>query len=168
MDTFIPNPSDEECLRLFACLQAYLPAVRLMLRRLGYPAWVANDAVEFAESVAGEAIASGLASSMTRAARRRWLCVVAIRAAAAILRRPRPSPLPPDPPIPCRSGLDDALRAAVLAAVARLPTDLRTVVEAVYFGQVSLRSAADRLGIPESTCRRRHEKAKQALRKMLG
>lgn len=57
--------------------------------------------------------------------------------------------------------------AEVRAAIAALPEDLAELVRLVYWDGFSLEQAASHLGVPASTLRSRHARAKRSLREAL-
>ena len=61
----------------------------------------------------------------------------------------------PRPPTPGEEVADADAAATVRAAVRRLPPDQRRVVELAYFGGLSYRDVARRMGIPEGTAKSR-------------
>jgi RNA polymerase sigma-70 factor (ECF subfamily) len=62
---------------------------------------------------------------------------------------------------------DDAARVEVRHAVASLPSDLAELVRLVHWDGFSLEDAARHLGIPASTVRGRHARARELLRARL-
>ncbi len=63
---------------------------------------------------------------------------------------------------------DDELIVEVRAAVDELPGELAELVRLVHWDGFTLEAAAEHLGIPASTARGRHARAKQLLRAVLG
>jgi RNA polymerase sigma-70 factor, ECF subfamily len=61
----------------------------------------------------------------------------------------------PRPPSPSEEAADADTASAVRAAVRRLPPDQRKAVELAYFGGLSYRDVALRMGIPEGTVKSR-------------
>jgi RNA polymerase sigma-70 factor (ECF subfamily) len=61
----------------------------------------------------------------------------------------------PRPPTPGEEVTEADTAASVRAAVRRLPPDQRRVVELAYFGGLSYRDVAQRMGIPEGTAKSR-------------
>jgi DNA-directed RNA polymerase specialized sigma24 family protein len=158
-------PSEDEIVRFLASLDSDLSLLLARLQRR-FPLCIARDAVEKARSCAIDALLQGPLVAMAAPARRAWLWEVARCAATTLLARSRTHPLADDPAQP-GSPLTDQDRTDLLTAVASLTEDLRRGVEVVYFDGLSLRSAAEVLGIPEATFRRHHERALVALRQLL-
>jgi RNA polymerase sigma-70 factor (ECF subfamily) len=65
-----------------------------------------------------------------------------------------------------RAGVFDD-EAQVRAAIGALPDDLAELVRLVYWDGFSIEQAASHLGVPASTLRGRHARAKRALRDAL-
>jgi RNA polymerase sigma factor (sigma-70 family) len=90
-----------------------------------------------------------------------------------LARRIRPiSPLQSDAasPHPSVVTLADRMdkRVRLLEAIEELDPELREVIDYVDFEKLTYVEVAKRLGVNESTIRRRHERAKQALAEVLG
>ena len=94
-------------------------------------------------------IARGTLRNHARGERRRWALADRIRGAAVA---------PADP-------ADEGL--AVRDAIARLDPDLAEIVRLVHWDGFTIAEAAQIVGIPASTARGRHQRAKEALRAAL-
>lgn len=62
---------------------------------------------------------------------------------------------------------DQDAQIEVRAAVARLPTDLAELIRLIHWDGFTVEAAAAHLGVPASTARSRHARAKQLLRAAL-
>lgn len=99
---------------------------------------------------------AGLRTYLNLCARHRALDVVRseLRRAAREARHTRMLP-PPRTPSPVEQVADADTASAVRAAVRALPPDQRQVVELAYFGGLSYRDVALRIGIAEGTAKSR-------------
>jgi RNA polymerase sigma-70 factor (ECF subfamily) len=97
-----------------------------------------------------------LRTYLTMCARHRALDVLRseLRRAGREERHARLLPAP-RPPSPAEEVADADAASAVRAAVRALPPDQRRVVELAYFGGLSYRDVARRIGIPEGTAKSR-------------
>jgi RNA polymerase sigma-70 factor, ECF subfamily len=91
-----------------------------------------------------------------------WITRVARNAALDVLRsaavRTREPEIPPD--IPAAGNIEDEVvsrlqSSAIADALARLPDDQRAAIEQAYFGGMSYREVAERLGAPLGTIKSR-------------
>jgi RNA polymerase sigma factor (sigma-70 family) len=152
-DAVVPQPSKED---LFECLVRRLESVESRLVGMGFAPHIAQQATERAQAAAVDAICDGFAQTMTTPGRRAWLLTVARNAALTLLRRKRTVSLPDGDVLPARQTTDDAQDFnMILEAIKKMPPDLRAVIVALYVEGLSGREAAERLGIPEATFRRR-------------
>jgi len=97
-----------------------------------------------------------LRTYLTLCARHRALDLLRseLRRAGREVRHTRLLPAP-RPPTPGEEVTEADTAATVRAAVRRLPPDQRRVVELAYFGGLSYRDVAQRMGIPEGTAKSR-------------
>lgn len=156
-----------EFIELLDCLKRHLPHLERQLVEKGIPPHIAQEARNDAESEAITAIFNGLPQRMSRAARRRWLYVVAYNKALSLLRRPmRTVSLPDDKLLPPTSEAWYTAHEPELAVAAAelLPTHLLAVIRAMIFDGLSSWATALRLGIPEPTVRSRKKQAIRHLR----
>jgi RNA polymerase sigma-70 factor (ECF subfamily) len=99
---------------------------------------------------------AGLRTYLTLCARHRALDVVRSEQRRAGREERQASLLPtPRQPSPGDLVIDADTASAVRAAVSTLPPDQRRVVELAYFGGLSYRDVAERMGIPEGTAKSR-------------
>ena len=169
VETFNPmpgrtvRPTREE---LFQCLRLALEHVESRLLGEGFPRHAVFAAMETAGNAGVDAICKGQAETMTPQAQRKWLWVVARHAVVTFLRRKRPVSLPDEDviPSPLATSFDPHGPELVREAVRRLPLHARAIIVVVYFKGLNRRAAADRLGMPETTFRRRHAWAIRLLR----
>jgi RNA polymerase sigma-70 factor (ECF subfamily) len=138
------------------------PAVHAAARQiLGDPA-TADDVVQdvfvdlWRHPERYDATLAGLRTYLTLCARHRALDVVRSELRRAI-REERQARLLPAPrqPSPSEEVADEDTASTVRAAVRALPPDQRRVVELAYFGGLSYRDVAQRIGIPEGTAKSR-------------
>jgi RNA polymerase sigma-70 factor, ECF subfamily len=103
-----------------------------------------------------DATLGGLRTYLTMCARHRALDVLRseLRRAGREERHARLLPAPRQPS-PGEEVADADAASAVRAAVRTLPPDQRRVVELAYFGGLSYRDVAERIGIPEGTAKSR-------------
>jgi RNA polymerase sigma factor (sigma-70 family) len=161
-DSAVPQPTKED---LFECLVRRLVSVESRLVGMGFSPHIAEQATERAEAAAVDAICSGFAQTMTTPGRRAWLHTVARNAALTLLRRKQTVSLPDGDVLPARQATDDAQDFnMILNALNKMPPDLGAVIVAVYIEGLSGREAAERMGIPEATFRRRKALAINRLR----
>lgn len=155
--------------------QAYGPAIYgFVHRRTGDP--------ELAEEIVQDVMTSAWRAAprfdQDRGSFRAWLYQIARNAVADAGRRDRRRPqlalfpqAPEDGPdgplqaIPVQDDVDGFVRTwLITTALERLPEDHRAVLDLVYFGQLKVSEAAERLGIPEGTVKSRCFYAMQNLR----
>jgi RNA polymerase sigma factor (sigma-70 family) len=160
-DEAVPQPTKED---LFECLVRRLVSVESRLVSMGFQPHIAQQATERAEAAAVDAICSGFAQTMTTPGRRAWLHTVARHAALTLLRRKQTVSLPDGDVIPATQGRDEQDFNMILKALKKMPPDLGAVIVDVYVEGLSGREAAERLGIPEATFRRRKALAINRLR----
>jgi RNA polymerase sigma-70 factor (ECF subfamily) len=99
---------------------------------------------------------AGLHTYLTLCARHRALDLVRSEQRRAGREERQASSLPaPRQPSPGDQVIDADTASAVRAAVDLLPLDQRRVVELAYFGGLSYRDVAQRIGIPEGTAKSR-------------
>jgi DNA-directed RNA polymerase specialized sigma24 family protein len=159
--------ADAECNGIWASLNAYLETIERRLA-LSYPKRVARDAIDPVRVAMLEELRNGSMQRMNGLAQRKWMWVSARNAAATIMRQRRLVPLPHADSIPAPPAIEylDEL-ALVAGAVDYLPSDMKQLIQDVYFEDLTPRAAARRQGIAEATFRRRHKKALLSLRAIL-
>jgi len=107
------------------------------------------------------------------------LVVIAYRRAMKVLsqerRRPRMTPIEtvfdlsdPSASTPEERAVEQDRQRRLIVAMRELPERDRKLLSLIYFGEMSLREAARRLGIKRSTANRRHHAALEQLRSELG